>query len=132
MVDVEVVLMSSVLSWVDPQYDRDGRILCPAELEAKMNVPSVDDEDDRIDPKIIDRIKGSMMGMALGDALGAHVEFRPFEYLQANPVSDMKGGGTWSLQIGQVCSSLSFSFSETIVEFSSPMTRRWVYVWPIL
>jgi ADP-ribosylglycohydrolase len=42
------------------------------------------------------------MGMALGDALGAHVEFRPREYLLSNPVTDLVGGGTWGLQPGQV------------------------------
>jgi hypothetical protein len=40
--------------------------------------------------------------MALGDALGAHVEFRPHEYLLSNPVKDLEGGGTWSLRPGQV------------------------------
>jgi hypothetical protein len=42
------------------------------------------------------------MGMALGDALGAHVEFRPHEYLLSNPVTDLEGGGTWGLKKGQV------------------------------
>jgi len=42
------------------------------------------------------------MGMALGDALSAHVEFRPHEYLLSNPVIDLVGGGTWGLQPGQV------------------------------
>lgn len=40
--------------------------------------------------------------MALGDALGAHVEFRPHTYMKANPVTDLVGGGTWGLQKGQV------------------------------
>lgn len=52
--------------------------------------------------RILERIQGSMIGMALGDALGAHVEFRPREYLLANPVTDLQGGGTWSLRQGQV------------------------------
>ncbi|CAF4855095.1 unnamed protein product, partial [Rotaria sp. Silwood2] len=34
-----------------------------------------------MDKSILDRIQGSMVGMALGDALGAHVEFKPPEYL---------------------------------------------------
>ncbi|CAF4666192.1 unnamed protein product, partial [Rotaria magnacalcarata] len=44
----------------------------------------------------------SLMGLALGDALGAHVEFRPHEYLQANLVKNLEGVGTWGLDKGQV------------------------------
>jgi ADP-ribosylglycohydrolase len=43
-----------------------------------------------------------MIGMAIGDALGAHVEFRPQSYLEENPVKDLQGGGTWGLEKGQV------------------------------
>ncbi|CAF3116268.1 unnamed protein product [Rotaria sp. Silwood2] len=39
--------------------------------------------------------------MTLGDALGAHVEFRPRDYLIANPVIDLESGGTWGLSKGQ-------------------------------
>ena len=51
---------------------------------------------------IVDRIQGSIFGLTVGDALGAHVEFRPNSYLVANPVTDLVGGGTWGLQRGQV------------------------------
>ncbi len=54
------------------------------------------------DANILNRIEGSMIGMALGDALGAHVEFRPHQYMVANPVKDLEGGGTWGLRKGQV------------------------------
>ncbi len=43
-----------------------------------------------------------MIGLALGDALGAHVEFRPRQFLVENPVKDLKPGGTWGLKEGQV------------------------------
>jgi len=55
-----------------------------------------------IDEQILDRIQGSMVGMALGDALGAHVEFRSHQYMVENPVTDLQGGGTWGLKKGQV------------------------------
>ncbi|CAF4626817.1 unnamed protein product, partial [Rotaria magnacalcarata] len=42
-----------------------------------------------------------MVGMALGDALGAHVEFRPHSFLVSNPVFNLQGGGTWGLEKGQ-------------------------------
>ena len=51
---------------------------------------------------MLDRVKGSMFGMTIGDALGAHVEFRPRSYLIAHTVKDFQSGGTWGLEKGQV------------------------------
>lgn len=81
------------------QYHQKNKksIKRPHELVEDMEDPPSD-----INHEILSRIQGSMIGMALGDALGAHVEFRPREYLQANPVTDLLGGGTWGLQKGQV------------------------------
>jgi ADP-ribosyl-[dinitrogen reductase] hydrolase len=62
----------------------------------------MDEPPNSIDGSILDRIQGSMIGMALGDALGAHVEFRPHQYLVQNPVTDLSSGGTWGLNKGQV------------------------------
>ena len=53
------------------------------------------------DDIISNRILGSLVGLAVGDALGASVEFRPQQYLAAHPIRDMMGGGTWGLQAGQ-------------------------------
>jgi ADP-ribosyl-[dinitrogen reductase] hydrolase len=55
-----------------------------------------------IDEKLLDHIRGSMIGLAIGDALGAHVEFRPRQYLLDHPVTDLQAGGTWGLVKGQV------------------------------
>jgi len=85
--------------WVDCQYHdlECTSIKKPDEIEKEMEDPPIN-----YDEEILDRIQGSMFGMALGDALGAHVEFRPREYLSQNPVEDLQGGGTWGLQKGQV------------------------------
>ncbi|CAF4587056.1 unnamed protein product, partial [Rotaria sp. Silwood1] len=68
----------------------------PDEFENELTDPPVP-----IPEEIFDRVHGSMAGTALGDALGAHVEFKPQPALIANPVKDLEGGGTWGLEKGQ-------------------------------
>ncbi|CAF1507371.1 unnamed protein product, partial [Adineta steineri] len=72
-------------SWLDPQYHENDLIKKPAELENDMDEPS-----DPNDKDILNRVQGSMIGMALGDALGAHVEFRPRQYLVQHPVTKLE------------------------------------------
>jgi hypothetical protein len=83
--------------WLDLQFHDDDTIKKPDELQNE-----IEDPPGEIDETVLDRIQGSMIGMALGDALGAHVEFRPNQYLVQNPVTDLKAGGTWGLEKGQV------------------------------
>jgi len=61
----------------------------------------------------LDRVQGSIIGMALGDAVGAHVEFRPQAFLEKNPVQDLRGGGTWGLEKGQVTFLYEFFISDS-------------------
>ncbi|CAF4855139.1 unnamed protein product [Rotaria sp. Silwood1] len=86
-------------TWLDCQYhDKDNQsIMTPEDLETKLQDPHT-----VIDPTVLNYVKGSMFGMALGDALGAHVEFRPRQYLIEYPVQDLQEGGTWGLKKGQV------------------------------
>lgn len=95
------------LKWIDCQYNDDECLMIkkPDEIEDEMvDPPRIDNEE------IFNRIKGSMFGMATGDALGAHVEFRPRSYLIDHPVEDFQGGGTWGLEKGQVRSTLEINF----------------------
>ena len=47
----------------------------------------------------LDRYRGSILGLAVGDALGAPVEFkRPGSF---EPVTDMSPGGAFRLRPGQ-------------------------------
>ncbi len=83
--------------WLDLRVDTNDEIVTLDRLENEIDNPP-----DRIDEHILDKIQGSLIGLALGDTLGAHVEFRPRQYLVENPVEDLEGGGTWGLQKGQV------------------------------
>ena len=81
------------------------------------------------------RIVGSLLGMAVGDALGASVEFRPREYLLQHPVTDMAGGGTWSLQAGQwtddssmaLCLAASLITCKTFNPYDQMVRYKWWY-----
>ena len=83
--------------WLNIQTHPNDSIKKPNELE--MDVP---DPPEIIDWRVLDRIKGSLIGLATGDTLGAHVEYQSRQYLLDNPVTDMQGGGKWSLNKGEV------------------------------
>ncbi|CAF4782147.1 unnamed protein product, partial [Rotaria sp. Silwood1] len=84
--------------WLDLQYHDANRksIKEPHVLEYDMKEPP-----DPINEKILDRIQGSIIGTAIGDALGAHVEFKTHQFLIEHPVTDFQSGGSWSLSKGQ-------------------------------
>ncbi|CAF1553218.1 unnamed protein product, partial [Adineta steineri] len=71
-------------TWLDRQYHKNGLILKPDELAKIMIDPPTYEADN----DLLDRVQGSMFGMALGDALGASVEFRPRQYLVEHPFTD--------------------------------------------
>ncbi len=52
--------------------------------------------------EVSDRVRGSLLGLAVCDAVGTAVEFMPPGSFE--PVTDMRGGGKFSLQPGQVSS----------------------------
>jgi hypothetical protein len=105
--------------WLDLQLHADGKIKKPDELENDMQDPP-----HNIDPNILDRIRGSMIGLALGDALGAHVEFRPNAFLKEHPVTDLESGGTWGLQKGQVFSV----YLQVLLFFQSVYIRICIFI----
>ena len=66
--------------------------------------------------KSLDRYKGSLLGLAVGDALGTTLEFRsPGSF---EPIDDMIGGGPFGLKPGQWTddTSMALCLAESLVE----------------
>lgn len=61
-------------------------------------------------------VHAALLGLAVGDALGVPVEFRPRYELEHSPVEGMSGWGTWNRPPGTWSddSSLSFCLAETL------------------
>src|SRR5262249_40356676 len=59
-----------------------------------------------------------MLGLAVGDALGAQVEFKSREQVPRSPVTGMPGGGPYRLSPGQWTddTSQAFAMGRSIVE----------------
>lgn len=66
--------------------------------------------------KLIERYRGSLLGLATGDALGTALEFkRPGAF---QPIQDMVGGGPFQLQPGEWTddTSMALCLAESLVE----------------
>jgi len=65
---------------------------------------------------MIDRFRGSLLGLAVGDALGVPLEFKPPGTFQ--PVNDMIGGGSFDLMPGEWTddTSMALCLAESLVE----------------
>ena len=91
----------SIEEWLRPQFHNDTKLIKkPHELVNLIQLPPHIEQPQN--EELFKRIAGSMLGLAIGDALGAHVEFRPRDYLSEHPVTDFQAGGTWGLEKGQV------------------------------
>ncbi len=68
--------------------------------------------------KNLDRYRGCLLGLAVGDAIGTTVEFKPRGTFP--PVTDMVGGGAFNLQPGQWTddTSMALCLAESLVEKS--------------
>ena len=67
-------------------------------------------------PGVIDRSRGALLGLAVGDVLGTTLEFqRPGSF---EPLTDMVGGGPFSLQPGEWTddTSMALCLAESLVE----------------
>ncbi|CAF2914780.1 unnamed protein product [Rotaria sp. Silwood2] len=88
----------------------------------------------------LDRVIGSLIGLAVGDALGASVEFRSHDYLRHHPVSDMQKGGTWGLDAGQwtddtstaLCLASSLITKQRFDPYDQMVRYKWWYKYGFL
>ncbi|CAF4185387.1 unnamed protein product [Rotaria sp. Silwood2] len=116
--------------WLDQHSNQGEAINRLDKLEKDMKDPP-----NNVDNDIVNRIHGSMIGMALGDALGAYVEFRPRHYPVQNPVTELKDGGTWGLKKGQftddtsmaLCLANSLVARQDYVPYDQLVRYTWWY-----
>jgi len=73
------------------------------------------------DHDLRDRLKGSLIGVLVGDALGVPVEFISRSTRDQDPVTGMRGYGTWNQPPG----TWSDDGSMTLVTADSLTTRGW-------
>ena len=66
--------------------------------------------------ELIDRYQGCLLGLAVGDALGTTLEFKPRGSFE--PIDDMVGGGCFDLEPGQWTddTSLALCLAESLIE----------------
>ena len=65
---------------------------------------------------LLSRFRGSLLGLAVGDALGAPVEFEPRGSFQ--PITGLRGGGPFNLKAGDWTddTSLALCLAESLIE----------------
>ncbi len=72
----------------------------------------------KIGPVILPMVKSLFFGVSVGDALGVPLEFKNRGEIKENPVTDMRGYGTYDLPAGTFSddSSLTFCLAEALTE----------------
>jgi ADP-ribosyl-[dinitrogen reductase] hydrolase len=83
---------------------------------------------------LLEKIKSTLFGVAVGDALGVPHEFSSAQVLRENPVTDMVGYGTYDLPPGTWSddSSLTFCLAESLcsgfnTDHMGELFVRWYY-----
>ena len=82
-------------------------------LPGSAGAPATEDE---LDQRRTDRFRGCLLGLAVGDAVGTTVEFKARDSFA--PVTDMTGGGPFSLPLGAWTddTSMALCLATSLVE----------------
>lgn len=80
---------------------------------------------DAQDAVFLDRVRGSLVGLATGDTLGAHLEFETFLKVQGIPEILIKGGGHWNLEPGQWTddTSMALCLASSLIKLGVNLPR---------
>ena len=95
----------------------DGRQADPSltvgqKLEAvKARAEQLPPDPEESQPGIIERARGAMLGLAVGDALGSTLEFGPRTASVTNYHREMTGGGPFGLEPGQWTDDTAMAFA---------------------
>lgn len=82
---------------------------------------------------LTDRYRGTLLGLAVGDALGTTLEFKPPGAF--DPIDDMVGGGPFNLEPGQWTddTSMALCLAESLIEMQefdpTDQMERYVRWW---
>jgi len=91
--------------------------------ETKMTMPSSISIDFQSDPET-DRYRGALIGLAVGDCLGASVEFCPPGSFP--PVTGLRPGGPFRLEVGQWTddTSMALCLAESLIAHDGQVVPR--------
>ncbi len=112
---------------------RDGRRASPETTAQRNWVADWAEAPRAVDPGRADRLAGALVGLAVGDALGTTLEFRPPGSFR--PIDDMVGGGPFRLAPGQWTDDTSMArcLAESLVAChgfdAADQMRRYVRWW---
>src|SRR5581483_3639850 len=70
-----------------------------------------------IDPARLDRFRGCLIGLAIGDTVGTATEWKPYKSFKT--ITDMVGGGPFNLEPGYWSddTSMALCLATSLVEF---------------
>lgn len=98
----------------DPSLTLGGKLRA---MEARADDPPPDPKEGQ--PGIIERARGAMLGLAVGDALGATLEFGPRIASVKDYHREMIGGGPFGLDPGQWSddSAMSLALAKSLITY---------------